>query len=253
MMSQLPLISIVTIVYNDLSGLKKTVKSVIDQDYKNIEYIVIDGGSTDGTVQAIEENESHINYWISESDKGIADAFNKGIKKASGEWILFLNAGDSFYKNNVLEKVLPFLDRFQDSEVVFGKIKLVDQNGKAKGSYGKPFDLNSFRREMTIPHQAAFHNRNLFEEVGLYDLKYKYCMDYELLLRINEPDFKFINLFISDMLAGGISQQSPKAVYKEFNEVKRLHLGVSEAKLKLDFFENILRYRLSKIKQRLIK
>ena len=251
-MKYYPLISIITIVYNDLLGFKKTVKSIIDQDYKNIEYIVIDGGSTDGTVQEIEENESQINYWISEPDKGIADAFNKGIKKASGEWILFLNAGDSFYKTDVLGKVLPFLDRFRDSEVVFGKIKLVDQNEKAKGSYGKPFDLNSFQREMTIPHQAAFHNRKLFEKVGLYDLKYKYCMDYELLLRINEPDFKFINLFISDMLVGGISQQSPKEVYREFNEVKKRHLGFSDMKLKLDFYENMMRYRLSKIKNRIL-
>jgi glycosyltransferase involved in cell wall biosynthesis len=252
-MKYYPLISIITIVYNDLSGFKKTIKSIIDQDYKNIEYIVIDGSSTDGTVQAIDENESHINYWVSEPDKGIADAFNKGIKKASGEWILFLNAGDSFYKHDVLEKVLPFLNRFQDSEVVFGKIKLVDQNGKAKGSYGKPFNLNSFQREMTIPHQAAFHNRNLFEEVGLYDLKYKYCMDYELLLRVNNPDFKYIDLFISDMLAGGISQQSPAEVYREFNEVKKKYLGISDVKLKIDYYENMLRYRLSKIKNWLIK
>jgi glycosyltransferase involved in cell wall biosynthesis len=248
-----PFISIITIVYNDRSGFKKTIKSVIDQDYKNIEYIVIDGGSTDGTVQAIEKNEPHINYWVSEPDKGIADAFNKGIKKANGDWILFLNAGDSFFKNDILVQVVPFLERFQDSEVVFGKIKLVDQNGKAKGSYGKPFDLNSFQREMTIPHQAAFHNRNLFEKVGLYDLKYKYCMDYELLLRVNNPDFKYIDLFISDMLAGGISQQSPKAVYREFNEVKKKYLGISDVKLKIDYYENMLRYRLSKIKNWLIK
>jgi hypothetical protein len=78
-------------------------------------------------------------------------------------------------------------------------------------------------------------------------------MDYELLLRVNYPDFKYIDLFISDMLAGGISQQSPKAVYREFNKVKKMHLGFSDMKLKFDFYENMLRYRLSKLKQRIKK
>lgn len=251
-MSNSPFISIITILRNDIEGLRKTYKSVVEQDYSNFEYIVVDGASTDGSADFIKKHQDSFSYWVSESDKGIADAFNKGIKQASGDWILFLNAGDSFFKKDVLKHVVPFLNRYRDCDVVYGKINLVDQNGKSKGSYGKPFNLNSFHREMSIPHQAAFHNRTLFEKNGMYDLNYKFCMDYELLLRLKNPDFKFVDMEISNMLAGGISQQSPKAVYKEFNEVKKKHLGISDAKLKLDFYENMLRYRMSKIRNRIL-
>ena len=116
-MSYSPLISIVTIVYNDLPGFQKTVKSVIDQDYKNIEYIVIDGGSTDGTVQAIKENEAHIDYWVSEPDKGIADAFNKGVLAAKGDWIVLLNAADYFQHSGVIDLMIPHLLANQDGSI----------------------------------------------------------------------------------------------------------------------------------------
>lgn len=247
-----PLITIITIVYNDLKGLKKTMKSIKEQAFTNFEYIVIDGRSNDGSSDYIKEKEADIDYWVSEKDEGIADAFNKGITRAKGDWILFLNAGDYFYSNQILQDVEASLILNSGADVVFGKIALVNEEGDLISTHGRPYFRKTFEREMTIPHQAAFHNRSLFEKYGLFELSYKYCMDYELLLRVKNPDFVFVDMLIAKMLMGGVSQQSPKEVYKEFNKVKKLHLNTSDTKLKFDFYENMLRYRLSKLKQRLL-
>lgn len=252
-MADSPLISIITIAYNDLTGLKKTMLSVNEQDYNYTEYIVIDGGSTDGSADYIKENESDIDYWISEKDNGIADAFNKGIAQAKGDWILFLNSGDTLVSSSILADIAPVLKRSPSLNLIYGKINVINEKGEIIRVFGRAFNLKSFKREMTIPHQAAFHNRKIFEEVGLYDLSYTYCMDYELLLRLKNTDFKFVNLIIANMLAGGVSQESPNEVYKEFNKVKKKHLKSSWLKLSMDRYENMLRYRLSKLKQRILK
>jgi len=251
-MSYQPLISVVTIVLNDLEGLRKTFNSVIKQTYSNVEYIVIDGGSNDGSAEFIKDNASSFSFSLSEKDKGIADAFNKGIAQAKGKWILFLNAGDTLISASILQEVAPALILSHDLSIVYGKINLVDDQNKTLKTFGRAFDLKTFKREMNIPHQATFHNAKLFDELGLYDLKYKYCMDYEFLLRIKKPDFKFVNMVISNMAEGGVSQQDPKEVYKEFNKVKKKHLKSSNFKLNMDLYENMLRYRLSKLKQRFL-
>jgi glycosyltransferase involved in cell wall biosynthesis len=248
-----PLISIISIVYNDLEGLKQTFKSVADQSFSNYEYLIIDGASTDGCADFLKENDSKIDYWISEKDKGIADAFNKGIQKAKGDWILFLNAGDTLISPTILEEISPVLKRSHLLNLVYGKINVVNDEGKVLRTFGRAFNEKSFKREMTIPHQAAFHNSKIFDEVGLYDLSYRFCMDYELLLRLKNIDFKFVNVFIANMLAGGVSQESPNEVYKEFNEVKRKHLKTSRFKLSMDRYENMMRYRLSKFKRAIFK
>ena len=252
-MSNSPLISIITITYNDLEGLEKTIKSVKDQVFTDFEYIVIDGGSSDGSADYIKKNEADIDYWVSESDKGIAGAFNKGIIQAKGEWVLFLNSGDKLVSSTILAEIAPVLKRSPSLNLIYGKINLVNERGEKISVFGRAFNLKSFKREMTIPHQAAFHNRKIFEEVGLYDLSYKYCMDYELLLRLKNTDFKFVNLIIANMLAGGVSQESPKEVYKEFNKVKKKHLKSSWIKLSMDRYENMMRYRLSKLKRAVLK
>ncbi len=114
-----PKVSIVTVVYNDAKGLEKTIKSVINQTYKNVEFIIIDGGSTDGTVEIIKKYEDYIDYWVSEEDKGIYDAMNKGIKAATGTWINFMNAGDVFVDCEVLSSI-DFL-AYQNLYLIYGK------------------------------------------------------------------------------------------------------------------------------------
>ena len=126
-MSNIPKISIVTISYNIVSSIEKTILSVISQTYSNIEYIVIDGGSTDGTVDIIKKYSNKISYWVSERDKGIYDAMNKGIEAATGDWINFMNAGDLFFHNNVISEIIPFLDNNVD--IIYGDFeKLSDED-----------------------------------------------------------------------------------------------------------------------------
>ena len=110
-MKKFPKITIVTISYNIVTYIEKTILSVVNQTYPNIEYIVIDGGSTDGTLDVIKKYSDKITYWVSESDKGIYDAMNKGIDAATGDWINFMNAGDVFYHNNVIDEIIPFLTK----------------------------------------------------------------------------------------------------------------------------------------------
>ena len=253
MTTEPPKISIITIVYNDLRGFNKTVKSVIDQQYQNIEYIVIDGGSTDGTVQAIKKYEKHITYWVSEPDKGIADAFNKGVLAAKGDWIVLLNAADYFQHPGVVGRMIPHLLANPNTDLVYGKLTEIDEHGEKGKSFGKPFDLKAFHRECTIIHPASFHNKSFFEENGLFSLDFKIAMDYEIFLRKKDLKAVFVDEQITFMEMGGVSQQNPSAAYKEVNKAKRLHLKKNELGLAKDFYENMLRYRLSKLKQRLKK
>lgn len=248
-----PLISIVTIVYNDLKGLKKTFKSVIDQTYNNMEYVIIDGSSTDGSVDFIKDNQESLSYWVSEPDKGIADAFNKGVQAAKGDWIILLNAADYFQNDNVVERMLPYLEANQIADIVYGKLTEVDENGELGKSFGRPFDKRSFERECTIIHPATFHNKCFFEKNGLFSLDFKIAMDYEIFLRKRDLKAVFADEQITFMEKGGVSQEDPSRAYKEVNDVKRLHLKKSELSLSVDYYENMLRYRLSKFKQRLLQ
>lgn len=250
-MKKLPLISIVTIVYNDLKGLRKTFESVISQTYENIEYIIIDGGSGDGSKTFIEENQHRLKLWVSEPDKGIADAFNKGVHASKGDWIVFLNAADYFQNKEVVKKMIPYLEKNRDADIVFGKITEVDENGKTGKSFGKPFSRKSFEREMTVTHPACFHNQTFFKQNGWFSLDFKIAMDYEIFLRKKDLKAVFANEKVTFMEKGGVSQQTPSKAYKEVNDVKRLHLSKSELRLKMDYYENMLRYRLSKWKQKL--
>lgn len=118
-----PLITIITVAYNAVKDIENTILSVLNQTYPNIEYIIIDGGSTDGTLDIIKKYEDKISYWVSEADKGIYDAMNKGALKATGEWLNFMNAGDTFYDQQVLEKVFKDND-WSDADVIYGDINI---------------------------------------------------------------------------------------------------------------------------------
>lgn len=247
-----PLISIVTIVFNDSKGLEKTMNSVLSQDYSNKEYIIIDGASTDGSVEIIRNREKELSYWVSEPDKGIADAFNKGVKAAKGEWIVLLNAGDYFQDSESISKMISYLEKNKEVDLVYGKLTEIDKKGNKGKTFGKPFDKRSFERECTIIHPATFHNKSFFEENGLFSLDFKIAMDYELFLRKKDLKAVFADELITYMEIGGASQQDPSKAYKEVNEIKKLHLNKSALSLSKDYYENMLRYRLSKLKQRFL-
>lgn len=188
-------ISIITINYNNYKGLVDTANSVINQTYKDIEYIIIDGGSTDESKEYIESISEHLDYWVSEPDNGIYNAMNKGIKKATGDYLFFLNSGDYFLDINCLEK---HKKSFNDFEIIYFNIYYGNHSNKRKVIY--PDFLNFYLFFInTICHQAVFFKNTLFKEYGLYDESLKILADWEFLLKtifIHQVSYKHIDDFI---------------------------------------------------------
>ncbi len=187
-----PLISIVTVSFNAVETIEQTILSVVNQMYPNIEYIVIDGGSTDGTVDIIKKYSDKIAYWVSEPDRGIYDAMNKGIDKATGRWINFMNCGDWFYTNDVIQSVVPHLEK---ADVFYGN--MVIQNGRIRYIV-LPESLNRLSEHLVFCHQSAFVRTELLKN-NPFDLSYKYVADYALFYRLYKKgcDFLYANITIN--------------------------------------------------------
>lgn len=160
-----PLISIITVNLNDLEGLKRTMTSVLEQTWQEFEFIVIDGASTDGSREYLESHNNEIDYRVSEKDSGIYNAMNKGIIAATGEYLLFLNSGDHFYNERVLEQ---YYKMITDYDLIYFNINVIED----KKEYIRYFPKNlvfSYFAKFTLPHQATFIKSSLFEKVGYYD------------------------------------------------------------------------------------
>ena len=166
-MNNNPLISIVTVSYNAVKDIEKTILSVLNQTYPNIEYIIIDGGSTDGTLDIIKKYEDKISYWVSEPDKGIYDAMNKGTLKATGVWLNFMNAGDTFYNEHVLEKVFKDND-WSDADVIYGNVNI---EYPKKTKLKKPLPLKRIEQQMVFCHQGSFV-RTMLQKQYLFNTTY---------------------------------------------------------------------------------
>lgn len=205
-----PFISIIVAVYNGRSTIQQCINSVAQQTYLYKELIVIDGGSIDGTVELIKGNSSHLNYWISEPDRGIYNAWNKGLAQAKGGWICFLGADDYFWDDTVLERMASQLATLPVSiRVAYGQIALVDANGEVIRKVGEPWKLakKCFNQFMCIPHVGTMHRSELFERHGKFDETFRIAGDYELLLReLKTGDAAFIpNIIVAGQRLGGIS------------------------------------------------
>lgn len=178
-----PKVSIITVVYNSKEALVKTIESVKSLKYNNIEYIIVDGGSTDGTKHVIEQNYLNVSQWISESDKGIYDAMNKGLKMASGDYVWFLNAGDTAYDPYILQNI--FAGREQYFDLYYGDTIIVSQSGEVLGLRRKKpsreLRWTSFRRGMTVCHQSILVRRRIAPQ---YDLQYRYSSDFDWVIKI---------------------------------------------------------------------
>ena len=175
-------LSIITINYNNLEGLKKTVESVVNQTWKELEYIVIDGGSTDGSATYIESQKEYFYYWVSESDSGIYNAMNKGIKVATGEYLLFLNSGDVLYNNDVLLETKKSL--LLDMDIVYGDLWIVGDQGKGfRNSYPDFIDF-SFLKQTSLGHPSTFIKKELFYTYGLYRTDLKIVSDWAFFIEV---------------------------------------------------------------------
>ncbi|MBK8368499.1 MAG: glycosyltransferase [Bacteroidetes bacterium] len=196
-----PLFSIITINYNNHVGLEKTIASVAGQSYTNYEFIIIDGGSTDDFSNLIKSNENHISYWCSEKDKGIYDAQNKGIAKAKGDFLIFMNSGDCFTNAKVLDNAAQFINSNSGYKIYYGNTNLVEEDGLRRFlAPPEELDINFFFFA-TLNHQSCFIHRSLFEKYGNYNLEYKIGADYEFFLKVflNESQcYLYMNELICD-------------------------------------------------------
>lgn len=200
------LLSIITINLNNKKGLKKTFDSVFKQTCKNFEYIVIDGASTDGSKKLINQYASQLNYWVSEPDKGIYHAMNKGINGASGKYLLFLNSGDSLYEHEIIEKIIGKID---DADVYYTKAYCVyTSKGKAYyNDYPKKIHLD-YLLENALNHQNCIIKKALLKEYGGYDENYKIYSDHDFIFSIalQHATFNYLEgLIISNYCVEGIS------------------------------------------------
>ena len=206
-----PLVTIVTVVFNSVDLIEETIQSVITQIYPNIEYIIIDGASTDGTLDIIKKYDKNINCWITEKDNGISDAFNKGIRLASGEWINFLNAGDVFNNENVLSNIFSKFN-FKGYDVVYGNTLLISNEEESKIQINNHKNFKITDSHNPICHQSSFVRRRLLKELKFND--YKYSMDLDFWLRCIKEGVNFyhFDLIVSNYLVGGVSSNPKTAV-----------------------------------------
>jgi glycosyltransferase involved in cell wall biosynthesis len=216
--SNTPLVTIITISYNNKELLEQTLLSVIVQNYKNIEYIVIDGASTDGTLDILHKYDSQIDYWVSEPDNGIADAMNKGIFLSTGILINHLHSGDKFSSDKTVTKIVESYVS-EKWKWCFGNQVLKNSSDEIIGYFCPPkFNKNFFYLVNTIPHQTVFAEESLFRETGVFDEQFTCAMDYHLWLRfVQVAKPKQFNFPIADFLLGGRSSDIKLALKEEVN------------------------------------
>jgi len=216
-MQDKPSVSIITIVFNDVSTIEKTILSVIGQTYKNIEYIIIDGGSTDGTVNIVKKYAGKISFWSSEPDNGIYDAMNKGIRKASGTWINFMNSGDYFYNNRVVEDSIAAIPNNKKYKIVYGNFIW-----KSEKTENFIIAKTGVKMHYTMPscHQSFFIDTQLHKE-NLYDTNYRIAADFDFLCKMKCQGIRFLKIPVTVAVyqSGGLSENLSEIKGEEFNAV----------------------------------
>lgn len=240
-----PLVSIITVVFNGDQHLEKTIQSIINQTYDNVEYIIIDGGSTDRTVDIIKKYNSQIDYWVSEKDNGIGEAFNKGVKVAKGDYINFQGDGDGFITPHILEKIFTNIDANKNI-FLSARVQRVDIDGREMfiTKYVKNFKKKSLLLRMSLAHQGLFTHKSYFDKHGLFDEQYTFCMDYDHLLRAYK---EFPEVLTKDIVAArwrmdGIGNGRTLDVLRECDKTKRNNKVASNFILLLINYWSILKY-----------
>jgi glycosyltransferase involved in cell wall biosynthesis len=238
-----PSFSIITPVLNGGKHLEQAIRSVIGQAWENKEYIIIDGGSTDNSLDIIRKYESHIDFWKSERDEGIFDAMNKGIEKASGDFIGILNA-DDWYEPDILSQ---FGDRIgsqlkgQGNQVFFFDYYVIDEVLSKELKTEKKSSLK-FMTGMSICHQAMFIHRSVYETVGRYNTSYSLAADYDLFLRMIEAgvDFHKVEVFGVNFRKGGQSTKYLKESVRQTGLIIKTHFGLLSRSYIVFVFSNRL-------------
>lgn len=245
----LPLISIITVVYNAKDALQSTIKSILAQTNSNYEYIVIDGGSTDGTVDVIKEYKQYIAYWISEPDKGLYDAMNKALRVSKGKYIWFMNAGDLIYDNNVIENIAKLYTA--DTDVFYGETVMIDRAGTVLGNrrLKTPENLTykSLSMGMLVCHQSFIAKRTCCD---YYNTNYKIAADIEWMINTLKNSKKIVNTlqYITRFKDDGLSKKNIKRSLTERFKIMIHHYGIvttliNHLRLGTNFFIYVLKNR----------
>jgi len=242
-----PLVSIITAVYNGEQFLGQTVASIVEQTYPNFEYIVIDGGSTDGTVGILQRFDHQIDYWVSEKDNGISDAFNKGICLAQGDYIMFQGDGDGFIAPDSLAQLMVGIDPTHE-QIVCGRIQRTSLQGEIlyTSRPWKKFSKYSLLFRMSLPHQGLLTHRSLFERYGVFDDKLRFSMDYEHLLRAYKefPKVVLKNTVVARWRCDGVGNNRTLDVLGEYDQIKRKNHVAPNLILTLIHRWTLLKYQI---------
>lgn len=229
MNQSLPKVSIITICYNAAETIEKTIKSVIAQDYPNIEYVVIDGQSKDDTLAIVRQYQEHVALLVSEPDKGIYDAMNKGMAKASGDYIWYMHADDQIYAPNTLSQIM---QNHKGEDFIYGKALLIDEEGNERSLESRkphPNDQNltwkTMKNGMAISHQSMLVKRSISPN---YDLGYRYVADFDWLIRVlkKAKSVRDTGVYWCRFAEGGISTQNRFDSLKERFVILRKHFGL---------------------------
>lgn len=221
-----PKLSVITIVYNNVRDIERTMLSVLGQTYTHIEYIIVDGLSTDGTLEVISKYRSRISKLISEKDKGIYDAMNKGLAIATGDYVMFMNSGDEFYN---LDTVAAVFASAEDADIYYGETEMMDDSGQNLGQrrHQAPaaFTWRDFKYGMSISHQAIYIRRSLAEP---YDNRYQLSADIDWVIRAAKKANKIVNVnrYVAKYLVGGMSKKKHRQSLKERFDIMKRYYGL---------------------------
>ncbi|RTY91098.1 glycosyltransferase [Flavobacterium sp. RSP46] len=240
-------ISIITVCYNSSKTIEKTIVSVANQTYKDLEFIIVDGDSKDNTIEIVKKHESVISNWISEQDNGLYDAMNKGISMATGDLIGILNSDDTFNSATVIEEIFAFHQE-NNIDASVGNIIQHKEDGSIVRLYSsKNWSPEKLSIGFMPPHPSIFFKKELFSKFGYYDLNFKIGADYELITRFflkNNICWKFSGITTTAMLVGGLSSSgasSYKLITKEIQKALQMNrITFSPFKIKMRFFWKII-------------
>ena len=221
-----PILSVITIVYNNVNDIERTMLSVLGQTYPNIENILIDGLSNDGTLEVISRYEKRIAKFISEKDDGIYDAMNKGLELATGDYVIFMNSGDEFYDAGTVAAVFATAP---DADIYYGETEMIDSKGQSLGQRRhkapEQFSWRSFKFGMSVSHQAIYIKRELIEP---YDHRYQLSADIDWIIRAAKKAKKIVNVhrYVAKYLVGGMSKTKHSQSLMERFDIMKRHYGL---------------------------
>lgn len=221
-----PILSVITVVYNNAAHVERTLRSVIAQTYADIEYIVIDGASTDGTLDIIKKYRDSIQKTVSEKDNGIYDAMNKGLRLATGDYVIFMNSGDEFYAADTVTRVFTTAP---DADIYYGETEMIDEQLKSLGQrrHAAPenFTWRDFKYGMSVSHQAIYIRRTLTEP---YDPRYQLSSDIDWIIRAARKAKKIVKVdgYVAKYLVGGMSKHKHRQSLQERFDIMRRHYGL---------------------------